>query len=121
MNPSKNDGRSLNEDDLRPPTVVEFDIIRQIDEDEPEARLIINCSTLVVYCSLLFVIITFLYFTLATRGREDPYIWNFLSTMQLLTHILLINVKIPGNAALFFNLVMPPFRFDFIPQAEDWV
>ena len=33
--------------------------------------------------------------------------------MQLLTHILLINVKIPGNAALFFNIVMPIFRFDF--------
>jgi hypothetical protein len=30
-------------------------------------------------------------------------------------------VKLPGNAGLFFNLVMPPFSFYFVPNAGDWI
>ena len=61
----------------------------------------------------------FLYFIVLTGGREDPYLWSFLETMQLLTHIQLINVKIPGNAALFLNLNNRLFRYDFFPN--EWV
>ena len=39
--------------------------------------------------------------------------------MQLLTHIQLINVKIPGNAALFLNINNKLFRYDFFPN--QWV
>ena len=48
-------------------------------------------------------LMSFTYFLILTGGKEDPFLWCFLETMQLLTHIQLINVKIPGNAALFFN------------------
>ena len=30
-----------------------------------------------------------------------------------------MNVKLPGNAALFMNVISPIFRFDFI--ADSWV
>ena len=42
-----------------------------------------------------------------------------METMQLLTHIQLIDVKIPGNAALFFNRNNKLFRYDFFPN--EWV
>ena len=74
-----------------------------------------------IWGSVLFFVITFLYFILANGERELPYIYNFMSTMNLLTHILLINVKIPGNAALFFNLVWPVFSFYWVPESSGWV
>ena len=101
--------------------MLEFDIIRQIDGNKKEAHVLENCSTFIVWISVLFVVLALIYFTIATGGQQDPYIWNFLYTMQLLTHILLINVKIPGNAALFFNLMMPVFRFDYFTRAARWV
>ena len=63
--------------------------------------------------------LSFVYFIILTGGKEDPYLWSFLETMQLLTHIQLINVKVPGNAALFLNLNNKLFRYDFFPT--DWV
>ena len=101
--------------------MLEFDIIRQIDGNDKEAKALMTTSKAVIYIVILFVVIAFIFFTLATKGHNDPYIWNFIYTMQLFTHILLINVKIPGNAALFLNLVMPIFRFDFFINAPKWV
>lgn len=62
---------------------------------------------------------SFIYFIYLTGGKEDPYLWSFLEVMQILTHIQLINVKIPGNAALFLNLNNKLFRYDFFPNA--WI
>jgi len=92
---------------------LEFDIIRQIAKDDPVAQKLEKSADWIVYVSVIFVVLALIYFTYLSGGEQDPYIWNFLYTLQLLTHILLINVRIPGNAALFLNAVMPVFRFDF--------
>ena len=31
--------------------------------------------------------LSFTYFLILTGGKDEPYLWSFLETMQLLTHI----------------------------------
>ena len=95
------------------------DIVRQIDGDE---NVVEKLSTVTTYFTIAWVIIgglSFIYFILLTGGKEEPYLWGFLETMQLLTHIQLINVKVPGNAALFLNENNQLFRYDFF--GNKWV
>jgi uncharacterized membrane protein len=65
----------------RQPTVLEFDIIRQIDGNDKEAKTLVDTSRAIILICILFVLIAFIFFTLATRGHNDPYIWNFFYTM----------------------------------------
>jgi hypothetical protein len=58
-------------------------------------------------------VLVFIFFLAMSTG-DDPYLWCFLDTMQLLTHLQLINIKLPSNAAIFMNWTSPFFRFDYI-------
>ena len=62
------------------------DIIRQID-GKTDAALVIKRTTLVITIIVICLgIIIFISFLALTNG-DDPYLWNFFDTLQLLTHI----------------------------------
>ena len=106
-------------DDIKAPTVIIQDIVRQIDENEPSVQTLTDITHIFQIVWVVVGVSSFIYFIILTGGKEDPYLWSFLQTMQLLTHIQLINVKIPGNAALFYNINNSLFRYDFFPN--EWV
>lgn len=66
----------------------------------------------------VFAILCFIFF-FYLGGVNNAYLWSFINTIQLMFHLPLINVKMPGNAAYLMNLLMNLARFDFIPNS--WV
>jgi len=65
---------------------VKGDIIRQIDENSDSAQRIKTCVATVRYISLIIIAAVFCLF-LTQKSADDPYLWSFLDTMQLLTHL----------------------------------
>lgn len=41
-----------------------------------------------------------------------------INTLQLIFHLPLVNIKMPGDAALFFNLGIDFFKWDFLPDKQ---
>ena len=48
---------------------------------------LINVTFIIEVVWVVVGILSFTYFLILTSGREDPFLWSFLETMQLLTHI----------------------------------
>ena len=67
--------------------MIERDIVRQVDGgDEAIAKLTDTAHVM----QIIWVIVgglSFTYFLILTGGKDEPYLWSFLETMQLLTHI----------------------------------
>lgn len=93
--------------------------MRQIDNGVEQVQFLQDLNTWITVVYLIVALANFFYFIWITNGREDPYLWSFLNTMQLLTHIQLVNVKIPGNIALFLNMNNQYFRYNFFPN--EWI
>lgn len=92
---------------------VDGDIIRQIDENTRQVEVVKKTTFFVKAICIVIFLLVFVFFVALSDG-DDPYLWSFLDTMQLLTHLQLINVKLPAVAAIFLNWVGPIFRFDYI-------
>jgi hypothetical protein len=57
------------EAELRPPTILEFDIIRQIAKDDPVAETLVKSADWIVYVSVIFVVLALIYFTYLSGGE----------------------------------------------------
>ncbi len=45
-------------------------------------------------------------------------LWGLVNTLQLITHLPLYNINMPGNAVTFFSAIIGVTNFDIIPAAE---
>jgi hypothetical protein len=52
-------------------------------------------------------------------GANNAFLWSFLCTIQLMFHLPLINVDLPGNAAFFVNILMSLGRYELLPT--EWM
>ena len=91
------------------------EIVRQVNAESGLVATIKAVGTAFSGLCLVFLLMLFMFLFFLT-GLDDPYMWSFINTLQLITHLQLINVKLPGNAALFFNLLMGLFRFNYLPN-----
>jgi len=46
------------------------------------------------------------------------YIWSMIRAQQIIVHLPLTNIVLPGNAAYFFSFLMNIAAFDIIPTDE---
>lgn len=94
-------------------TIVESAIVRQIDPLDDSVSAIKASSVGFGATSIALVVGVLIFFMIVT-GSDDPFVWSFINTIQLLTHGQLLSVKMAGNVALFMNTLIGIFRFDFI-------
>ena len=57
------------EAELHPPTILEFDIIRQIAKDDPVAQTLTKSADWIVFISVIFVVLALIYFTYLSGGE----------------------------------------------------
>ena len=55
--------------ELHPPTILEFDIIRQIAKDDPVAETLVKWADWIVYICVIFVVLALIYFTYLSGGE----------------------------------------------------
>ena len=68
-------------------TVIVQDIVRQVDGEKSVIKKLDEVTTWFTWIWVCVGVMSFVYFLILTGGKEDPFLWCFLETMQLLTHI----------------------------------
>jgi hypothetical protein len=73
--------------DVKGPTIIEYPVVRQIDKDNEKVKFFMAFNTVCIYIYVTVGLSCFAFFVYITGGRDDPYLWGFLETMQVLSHI----------------------------------
>jgi hypothetical protein len=100
-----------NKDGVEIPFGVEvtWDVIRQIAEEDKESV----DSALTFSHALYILICLFIFLLVLTCGPLLP-VWMFINSMQLIVHVPLIAIQLPGNAHYFLLENLKIFKLDFV-------
>ena len=96
---------------MRQGTTLRKEIKRQIEPQQGEALEFLST----VFSVLLRAVILIGFLACLLLGGEMVPFWAMVNTLQILIHLPLINVEIPGFTALFLKGLLDVTRFEFVP------
>jgi len=96
---------------VRQGTTLRKEIKRQIEPHQGEAVKVLSTVLSVILRLLIFIS----FFAFLLLGGDMVPFWAMVNTLQLLIHLPLMNVEIPGFAALFLKGLLDVTRFEFVP------
>lgn len=76
--------------------------------------MLMKGSNVIKYSIVVVILLLAIYFHYVSC-HGNAYLWSFINSAQLMFHLPLVNVDMPGNAAYFCNILMGAGRLELLP------
>ena len=70
--------------------------------------------TVLTLANLIIVVLNILFVTSHTQ------LWGYINVLQLITHLPMLSISVPGNATLYLRHMMDVATFEVLPVEATW-